>query len=770
MKKHYSKITTFCLFLLIIWGCPSLKASDNISFQDSLQLVLDQTISDTAKLSVIFSNFHDNTINTFENIEYFKSIALHLSNKNADITSYIKTHNYVGAALYRISKYEEAYGYFKTALSRSEYPKNAVQMASTYYYMGYINRELGNYSLGIHYLNKAIPLYKELKMLDEVGSCFETLASIQRIKGNQDSTYLHLQSSLKFLYNSKDKNVLGDIHNQFGRYYRTVGIMDSAKVSFIKSLENYEQTNNLPSKSVVLNNLGNMAHIAGDYEEALDYYIKSKDLKEKIGYKKGISISYLNIGIIRNDLKDFNQAKIDFEKSLAIANEIEFHPIIILNHQRLGALDRDAGNVESAIEHHRQSLDIAQSINYSKGILESHLELGKDYAAKEEYEESMKYLMEGMDLTKAAKSKDKESAFLVEIVNVYLSYLKQNERNETSNVFASLNLNNQKIEALLIRAKELSNELDYAEHKINVYDGLHNFYKSANLYQKDAAILEEYLFLKDTLFANNRADAIAALETKFDTAEKEKEILKLEQEKEITAIKNRFTNQILFGLLFFSFLLSFIGWYTIKERSAKKEAVERELFRSKLSSDLHDDVGSILTGLAMQSELLGSFIDEKHQPTANNISNLSREAMGRMRDTVWAIDARKDKIEDLVDRMLDFSDNLLISKNISFEFQNNIQQKDQKIKPEIRQNIYLIFKEAITNIAKYSNGNSATTSLSIKDKNILLDIKDNGNIDASTIKTSGLGLSNMKMRTESIGGQFQIDTNNGFKIYCKIPL
>ncbi|MEL6720759.1 MAG: ATP-binding protein, partial [Bacteroidota bacterium] len=83
----------------------------------------------------------------------------------------------------------------------------------------------------------------------------------------------------------------------------------------------------------------------------------------------------------------------------------------------------------------------------------------------------------------------------------------------------------------------------------------------------------------------------------------------------------------------------------------------------------------------------------------------------------------------------------------------------------IRQNLYLICKEAITNAAKHSNGDRMQIQFKKHGRNgIQLTIHDNGKVVEKAHKTTGLGMSNMTMRAEQIGGKLKVNVANGFLI------
>ncbi len=215
---------------------------------------------------------------------------------------------------------------------------------------------------------------------------------------------------------------------------------------------------------------------------------------------------------------------------------------------------------------------------------------------------------------------------------------------------------------------------------------------------------------------------------------------------------------IVYGLLTLGF------FYLIMQYRIRQIEKYQDL-RTKISSDLHDDVGSILASVAMQSEILGLQADEDKKPKFEKLSQSTREAMSRMRDTVWAIDSRKDNVQSLVYRMMDFLSDSLEGQRFSYDFNFDESQFNTSIDPNIRQSLYLIFKESLTNAIKHSSGDTIKIELDIQRNNFFLKIHDNGTPDLSSMElASGLGLSNIKMRAEKIKATSQFITHDGFSV------
>ncbi|MEO0735128.1 MAG: histidine kinase, partial [Bacteroidota bacterium] len=198
-----------------------------------------------------------------------------------------------------------------------------------------------------------------------------------------------------------------------------------------------------------------------------------------------------------------------------------------------------------------------------------------------------------------------------------------------------------------------------------------------------------------------------------------------------------------------------------------EQALKVERLRVKISSDLHDDVGGMLSGLAMQTEILELTATEETKPKLARIADLSRSAMSRMRDTVWAIDARKDKLENLVDRMREHAAETLSSRNFQYAIKLDTLDLKKNLATDVRQHLYLIYKEAITNVAKHSRGDTVNVTLSGR-RGFTMTIHDNGAVEEKDYKTTGLGLSNMRMRARAIGGELEISTEEGYLLRVRL--
>ncbi len=195
--------------------------------------------------------------------------------------------------------------------------------------------------------------------------------------------------------------------------------------------------------------------------------------------------------------------------------------------------------------------------------------------------------------------------------------------------------------------------------------------------------------------------------------------------------------------------------------------VDIERMRVRIASDLHDDVGASLTEVALQSDFLqASSMDSEFKQSLTQIGQQCRKIVTSLDDIVWSIDARNDTLGDLTDRMQDYILNVLEPLNFEVAYNFEELRMEEKIPVPVKENLYLIFKEAVNNIAKYSNGNKVDIGMQSNGTSFIFVIHDNGTSEKGAKKT-GQGLRNMQMRAQRMNGNVEITDQNGFRIELK---
>lgn len=195
-----------------------------------------------------------------------------------------------------------------------------------------------------------------------------------------------------------------------------------------------------------------------------------------------------------------------------------------------------------------------------------------------------------------------------------------------------------------------------------------------------------------------------------------------------------------------------------------RQVIQFERLRTKLSADLHDNVGAGLTEISILSEVIAHARERNNEDVTRNLNLISRTArqlIDSMSDIVWLVNPKRDSLYDLIIRLEETYRELLNQKGISFQSKNLISLETISLPMEYRQHLYLIFKEGINNSLKYSNCNSIFLDANVDGKKLEMRLTDDGKGFDTHKKSTGQGLKNMYERSKLINGSLNIDSNVG---------
>ena len=204
-----------------------------------------------------------------------------------------------------------------------------------------------------------------------------------------------------------------------------------------------------------------------------------------------------------------------------------------------------------------------------------------------------------------------------------------------------------------------------------------------------------------------------------------------------------------------------------------EEKLRMERLRTQLASDLHDEVSGLLAGISLQSELLRSQIQDRGiDQKLQNIRQASQRAMSKMSDVIWSIDSRRDRLSELINRMEEHADEVLLPLEVRYDLQTFHLDTDGPIPANIRQNIYFIYKEAINNVAKHANASKVDIWMGNNGPQFELRIQDDGAGQEKGAlegkKRRGQGLANLRMRAQRLGAEIDILNGQGFTIHLRM--
>ena len=225
--------------------------------------------------------------------------------------------------------------------------------------------------------------------------------------------------------------------------------------------------------------------------------------------------------------------------------------------------------------------------------------------------------------------------------------------------------------------------------------------------------------------------------------------------------------------------LTLIAYALYRYRVARLLAVAN--MRARIATDLHDDIGSGLSRMAILSEVVkrqvGDTAARQSVPMLTEIADSARVLVGSMRDIVWAIDPYHDDLSNVVVRIRQFASDVLEPQKIKFDLQAPLELEKVKLNPEQRRHLFLIFKEAINNISRHADCTSVSLDITVSHNRLIAEIRDDGRgfsdvspTEAANGRAGGHGLENMQSRAAQLGGHLSVDSSPGRGTCVKLTI
>lgn len=222
--------------------------------------------------------------------------------------------------------------------------------------------------------------------------------------------------------------------------------------------------------------------------------------------------------------------------------------------------------------------------------------------------------------------------------------------------------------------------------------------------------------------------------------------------------------------IFFLIIISI--WILYRYRVRKLLEVER--MKLRIAGDLHDEIGSGLSGIALTGDILKQQVesDEIKPHLINRITNNARVLASNLDDIVWLINPKKETLGDLIVKIKTITQELLYHITIDFKEQVSDTYKKKVLSADFKRNLLLLSKEAIHNISKHADTDQAEISIQLKDHMLYLIFKDHGKGFDSTLTNNGHGLMNMKHRAQLVKANLNIESKvtQGTEIHIQVKI
>jgi signal transduction histidine kinase len=527
---------------------------------------------------------------------------------------------------------------------------------------------------------------------------------------SNDSALIFFEMAKQIGEETGEKKILGMAYNGIGGYYDHKGDYSEALKNFISGLKLQEEAGNLEGAADAHRNIGYIYLVMRKFDDAMQHHRQALEISTKTGNMHGIGSAYNALG---NDYADQNkddEALKNYNNALKIHLENGFLESASFLYLNIGDLYKKQTKYDEAIASYVKGIELGKELDYKRLLTISYIQLGAVYETLGDLDSAVKYLNLGLDLA-----------------------LKANQFDFQKQAYRILSM---------------------------VYDKKKDW-KGA--YQNMGLYLQTY----EKVFNEETNKNITQLQMQYEFDKKEA-ATKAEQQRQ--KLKR---NLIYAGM---GLAVVFLVILLIQRNKIAKErrqiALEQE--RMRISRDLHDDLGSGLTGILMMSEQLQE--TSPKELVNNNLDRIkksSRQMVEQMGEIVWAMNSKNDTLENLLGYLntyaRDYFENIDIKQQIELpETIPHAEMTGMK-----RRNIFLVVKESLNNIVKHANATQVSISMTIDKNQMQISVADNGKGFAmDNVRRFGNGLKNMQSRMEDIKGSYSIESfvAKGTKTVISFPL
>lgn len=516
-----------------------------------------------------------------------------------------------------------------------------------------------------------------------------------------------------------------------------LGKLDSAIGFFQRGVALCEETKDFTRLATLLNNIGNIHSSQKRKREAISYYWKSLKVSHVQKDTADLGLAFSNLANTYKDLKILDTAGMYVDSALIMAEKTNDIYTQSLMFGVRGLIGLEEENYEEALPDLRRSLEAFKEKGNDADAAELWNALGKVYLAKEMIDSSLSCYLKARDLAEATGANDPMRS---------------------------------------------------------AYEGLSSCYAAKGNYKNAYDYLSKYLVVQNHYLDSLNIKRVTELNAKYEAVSRERKIDLLEMDKKIQAEKSereKTVRYFLIGggmfLLLFLFLL-----YNRYQRGKKlseelslslselkqtqqqlietEKQKEQENVRLRISRDIHDEIGSNLTKIALLSDLISAEPNTNGNETKQSLEKISeyaRDVNTSLSEIVWSVNPKQDTLESLVAYMRNYIHSFLQDTGIHFTIDFPTEVNNRELNPEFKRTIFLVLKEALNNCVKHSKAKNITVRFHVSDHHFELTIRDDGKgFNVNDKSLLGNGLNNLEDRIRQFNGSFTVSSSpqNGCEI------
>ena len=515
--------------------------------------------------------------------------------------------------------------------------------------------------------------------------------------------------------------------------------------------------NALPSLYV---NMGVSYYQNGDYRKANEYYYKAlRYMEERMPNNDNIAVVYNNLATIQGELNNYPQALAHARKAARLAHQLNIPVVLGGALVNQGAFMAQTDQADSALFYYQQALALGKRehlLDLQQACLTN---MGDIKMQAQQYQAAISYFEQSMRIS------NKTNALHSAIMPGY------------SLGIAYYRLKNYpKAASILLSSIAIAEQTNFHQKKAVAHATLAAPYEDTHRFDLALEHERKSHAIQDSLTNVEKTAAIKRIESQYASVKKDQAIVqrdfKIALQQKHLAQKNSAIIAIIGGCLL---VLLTVWLYLRNRKKIQKRDTEidqlkamitgEEKERSRISRELHDGIGGMLTGIKMDLKTLQ--ISQENSSLGVIMHSLQDmgEEIHKMAHNLMPDILIKHNLEEALQLFCEEH-----SRQLAIDVQLHGSVAD--LDPSIELPIYRIIQELVQNILKHAEATQAAIQLRKIDHTLFISVEDNGKgFDLKNYKP-GLGLENIAARAKALRGFFSIEStpNLGTTAYLEVAI
>ncbi|HHJ11302.1 MAG TPA: tetratricopeptide repeat protein [Bacteroidetes bacterium] len=421
---------------------------------------------------------------------------------------------------------------------------------------------LGDYANAQKQYFASLKIYQELGDKQGIANTLNNLGVLCRSKGDYSKALDYYNKSLELKKILEDKQGIANTLNNIGEIHKFRGEYPEAIRNYRESYTLKKELGDKKWMANTLNNLGEIFSIWGDYQEALKYYLEASTLWSNLNNLQGMAGAYHNIAGIYESLNNYSQAEKYYLEALRIQEKLGDKSHLAATLRELGNVFIVQGKYEAADTNFSRSLLIEQELNNVPGVAATLENMGELYFKQNLLDSALRFFDKTLSLYRQTEDMRGMASCYSRIGETY--WKKGEEKKAEGNYFKSL---------------VIARDLNILRLIQNDYLGLARIYQQQKDYKKALDYFFKYLEIKDTLMNVQIHQQIAELETKYQTRQKEKELLLKDEQlrrKDLEIEKQNLQRNVILAGLVFVLLIAVLIFRNYRQKKKANEILRRQ--------------------------------------------------------------------------------------------------------------------------------------------------------------------------------------------------